>query len=161
LDTYPRKQRVTATTSAGTTSFTTDSPYGDDPGYQDANAGTPYIYCQGTNNSATPVVDSNYVRFIQLLGNVTISADAQISTFPSNDNNNVYINGLQVIPAPEAGVELMLLFGTPLVAWLARRRTLAGLSSRGSHRVWRGGHLGRKLTVRYFSGAAPMLRPSG
>lgn len=127
LDTYPRIQRVTATTSAGSTSYTTDSPFGDAPGYQDANAGTPYVYRQGTSNGAAPVVDSNYVRFLQLSGNVTISADAQSSTFPSNDNDNVYINGLQIVPVPEPSVEQMLVFAVPLVAWLARRRTLAGV----------------------------------
>jgi hypothetical protein len=127
LDTYPRKQRVTATTSAGSSSYTTDSPFGNASGYQDANPATPYVYRPGTTNSQTPVADSNYVRFRQLSGDVTITADARISTFPSNTNNNAYINGLQVIPLPEPGAAQMLGFAVPLVAWLARRRMFTGL----------------------------------
>ncbi len=124
LDTEIRNQRVTATTGAGSTSFTVRSPNGDAPGYQDSNAGTPYTYLQGTTNSQTPVPGSDYVRFSNLTGNVTIHADAQISTFPSNTNNNVFINGFQIVPEPR--VTLMLLFAVPLVAYLGgRKRTIA------------------------------------
>lgn len=128
LDTEVRSQRVTATTSAGSTSFTVRSPSGDAPGYQDADPTTQYIYTQGTTNSSTPVIDSDYVRFSNLTGNVTISADARISTFPSNTNNNAYINGLQILPEP--GVALSLLVAVPVVAGLAARRRRAAPTRR-------------------------------
>ena len=97
LNNEVRSQRVTVATGTGSTSFTVRSPDGSAPGYQDGNAQTPYTYIRGATNSQTPEPGSDYVRFGNLTGNITISADARISTFPANTNNNAFINGLQIV----------------------------------------------------------------
>jgi len=117
LDDAARIERITV----GSTSFHGQLARGNAAGYQDSNAGTAYTYLQGTTNSATPAGGTDYVRFTGLTGSsVSFTADARIATFPTNGNDNAFVNASRSCRHPSQRPLGLLALGG--IAPLVRRR---------------------------------------
>ncbi len=101
------------TTTIGALSYYHDGPNA--ATFVDQNISTTYAYIQATSTvPGSPSVDTNYVRFSGLSGaNQTITITAP---------GNGFVNGFQIVQAPEPGVALLGFLGATALFGTTRRR---------------------------------------